>query len=292
MSATLVRQHKCRLFFLATEPSPLDEVLDELKALVDKYLPVLGPILGLKQEQTDAITTNFDKFVADAEALEHGTVDISTGLEGIVTDMLEIFKAFGLDYMNPTDDTPTDMDALLAQLEAGLGAALDILGPILGLTENQIKAAEDDIDSLIKDFEDVEHGHLDVDGGMEKILTDILNILKDLGAPVSLNEMGQTTTPKSIIDTILDELKDLVDRYLPIIGPLAGLTREQTKAIKENFDKFVVDVEGMEHGTVEIADGVIDICIDILHVLEAVRCGRHHSEHGRHDYAGRSALLA
>ena len=63
---------------------------------------MLGPVLGVSQEQIDAIVTNFDQFVTNAEDLEHGRVDISTGLEGMVTNMLEIFKALGLDYTNPS----------------------------------------------------------------------------------------------------------------------------------------------------------------------------------------------
>ena len=73
----------------------------------------------------------------------------------------------------------------------------------------------------------------------------------------------------TIIDMLLDELQHIVDTYLPIIAVVTDLTWAESQAIIENFDKFVADVEGMEHGTIEIATGVIDICIDILRVLEA-----------------------
>ena len=77
------------------------------------------------------------------------------------------------------------------------------------------------------------------------------------------------TAIPSVIDLLLNELQYIVDTYLPIVAVLTDLTWAQSQAIIENFDKFVADVEGMEHGTIEIATGTIDICIDILRVLEA-----------------------
>ena len=50
---------------------------------------------------------------------------------------------------------------------------------------------------------------------------------------------------------------------------MTDLTFAESQAIIKNFDQFVADVKGMEHGTVEIATGVVDICLEILHILEA-----------------------
>ncbi|XP_037079224.1 uncharacterized protein LOC119100219 [Pollicipes pollicipes] len=190
-----------------TEPSPVEKLLEELKALVDKYLPILGPIIGLTEDQVNAVISNFDKFVADCEALNHGTVDISTGLENMVTDIIEILRALGIDTTNPTDDTPTDLDGLLTQLESLLSKGLESLGPVLGLTDDQIKAAEADIDTLIKDIESAEHGHTDIDTALEKILTDVLNILKDCGAPILPRTVSMVTTEPSPVEKLLEELK-------------------------------------------------------------------------------------
>ncbi|XP_037079223.1 uncharacterized protein LOC119100218 [Pollicipes pollicipes] len=248
----------------STDPTPVDKILEELRAIVDKYLPILGPIIGLTQEQVDAVVSNFDKFVADVEALEHGTVDISTGIESMVTDIIEILRALGIDHTNPTDDTPTGLDGLLTKLEGLLDKLLESLGPVLGLTDDQIKAAEADIDTLIKDIESAEHGHTDIDTALEKILTDVLNILKDCGAPIL------STADPSPIDKILEQLQALVDKYLPILGPIIGLTQEQVDAVVSNFDKFVADVEALEHGTVDISTGIESMVTDIIEILRAL----------------------
>ena len=87
----------------ADTPSTLDQLLEELQAIVDQYLPILGPIFGLTEEQIAGVTANFDKFVADTEALEHGTVDVSTGVENIVTDLIEVLKALGIDDTLPSE---------------------------------------------------------------------------------------------------------------------------------------------------------------------------------------------
>ncbi|XP_037094631.1 uncharacterized protein LOC119114720, partial [Pollicipes pollicipes] len=253
---------------VTTPVSFLDKILEELQSLVDKYLPILGPIIGLTEKQALEARKQFDKFVADVEALEHGQVPTTDGLEAMITDILEILK-IGIDYNAPTDDTPTALDGLLAQLESALDTVLGLLGPILGLTDDQIKAAEADIDTLIKDIEAIEHGDVDVDGGLETVLMDLVKILHEFGIQTSLSFDVQGTTAPSVIDLILEELKHVVDTYMPIIGPAIGITKEEYESIITNFDKFVADIEGMEHGTIEIADGVIDICTDILHVLEA-----------------------
>ena len=89
--------------FAADTPSTLDQLLEELQAIVDQYLPVLGPLFGLTDEQIAGVVANFDKFVADVEALEHGTVDVSTGVEDIVIDLIEILKALGIDDTLPSE---------------------------------------------------------------------------------------------------------------------------------------------------------------------------------------------
>ena len=53
---------------------------------------------------------------------------------------------------------------------------------------------EADIDTLIKDLEDIEHGAIDVDGGLEKVVVDIFDILKDFGAPVQPHEFSEVTS--------------------------------------------------------------------------------------------------
>ena len=94
----------------------------------------------------------------------------------------------------PADDTPTSMDELLQQLESAFDGLLDKLGPLLNLTPEQVAQAEADIDTLIKDFEAIEHGAIDVDGGLENIVVDIFNILKDFGAPVRPHEISEVTS--------------------------------------------------------------------------------------------------
>ena len=83
--------------------------------------------------------------------------------------------------LSPADETPTEFDALLKELEAALDALLEALGPLLGLTDEQIQQIEGDIDTLVKDIEAIEHGEIDVDGGLEKVLADIIQILHDFG---------------------------------------------------------------------------------------------------------------
>ncbi|XP_043221574.1 uncharacterized protein LOC122381461 isoform X6 [Amphibalanus amphitrite] len=254
---------------VTTPKSVIDVLLEEIQALVDTYLPIIGPVLGLTDEQIQGVVQNVDKFVADTEALEHGQVDVTDGLEAMITDIIEILKALGIDWTAPTDETPTEFDALLKELEAALDALLDTLGPLLGLTDEQIQQIEADIDTLILDIEAIEHGETDVDGGLEKVLADIVKILHDFGVQSERKSEVEATTIPTIIDMLLDELQHIVDTYLPIIAIATDLTWAQSQAIIENFDKFVADVKGMEHGTIEIATGVIDICIDILRVLEA-----------------------
>ena len=84
-------------------------------------------------------------------------------------------------FLFAADETPTEFDALLKELEAALDALLDTLGPLLGLTDEQIQVIEADIDTLVKDIEAIEHGEIDVDGGLEQVLADLIKILHDFG---------------------------------------------------------------------------------------------------------------
>ena len=83
--------------------------------------------------------------------------------------------------LSAADETPSSFDVLLEELESGLNQVLDILGPLMGLTPEQILAVEADIDSIIRDFEAIEHGTIDVDNGLEALLTDWLKFLHDVG---------------------------------------------------------------------------------------------------------------
>ena len=77
-------------------------LLEEIQALIDTYLPILGPLLGLTDEQVQQIIEQVDKFVADTEALEHGQVDVTDGLMAMITDILEILKILGIDWTAPS----------------------------------------------------------------------------------------------------------------------------------------------------------------------------------------------
>ena len=83
--------------------------------------------------------------------------------------------------ISPADETPTEFDALLAELESALDALLTILGPLFGLTREQVQIIEADIDALIKDLESTEHGEIDIDSGLEIIVQDLIKILHDFG---------------------------------------------------------------------------------------------------------------
>ena len=73
--------------------------------------------------------------------------------------------------------------------------------------------------------------------------------------------------PKSLIDILLEEIQSLVDTYLPVIGPLFGLTAEQIQQVIEQVDKFVADTEALEHGQVDVTDGLMAMITDILEIL-------------------------
>ena len=91
-------------------------------------------------------------------------------------------------------DVPTTLDEVLFWLERGLNAVLDIVGPFIGLDYDETKAVEADIHTLINDIRDLGDGNIDVDRGLEKILTDMLVILGDFGVPTSQRKGGLTST--------------------------------------------------------------------------------------------------
>ena len=88
----------------------IDVLLEEIQALVDTYLPIIGPVLGLTDEQIQGVVQNVDKFVADTEALEHGQVDVTDGLEAMITDIIEILKALGIDWTAPSKSFKNEYD--------------------------------------------------------------------------------------------------------------------------------------------------------------------------------------
>ncbi|XP_043210984.1 uncharacterized protein LOC122375566 [Amphibalanus amphitrite] len=185
-----------------TPKSQIDILLEELQGLVDKYLLIIAPFIGLTEKQALQFRREFDKFVADVEALEHGQVPIADGLAAMITDVLEMLRILGIDWIAPTSETPTELDALLAELDSALTAVLDILGPVLGFSREKTEAIEADIDQLIADIEDIEHGRVDVDTGLEIVLQDILDMLHDFG--FSAQPM---TDDKLSMDSVLEGLQ-------------------------------------------------------------------------------------
>ena len=57
--------------------------------------------------------------------------------------------------------------------------------------------------------------------------------------------------------------------FLPAVAPMIGISFVQVFVIEKNYHDFVKNVEGIEHATIEPADGAVYIIIDILNVLEA-----------------------
>ena len=82
--------------------STLDVLLEEFQALVDIWLPILGPLFGLSEIDSIKIKRQVDKFVADTEALEHGQIDVTDGLTAMIDDILEILKLLGIDWTAPS----------------------------------------------------------------------------------------------------------------------------------------------------------------------------------------------
>lgn len=70
---------------------------------MDKYLPIIGPIIGISEIKALQVRKQFDKFVADTEALEHDQVAVTDGLLAMVDDMLEILRILGVDITEPSE---------------------------------------------------------------------------------------------------------------------------------------------------------------------------------------------
>ena len=78
-------------------------MLEQLEALVDKYIYIIGPIIGLTPKEILQFKNQFDQFVVDVEAVEHGLVPVVGGLEVVVTDVLELLKILHLDWTAPSE---------------------------------------------------------------------------------------------------------------------------------------------------------------------------------------------
>ena len=90
------------LCLFAAPKSQIDQLLEQLQDLVDTYLPIIAPFIGLTEKQAFQFRKQFDQFVADVEALEHGQVPVTEGLQAIVTDILEMLKILGIDWTAPS----------------------------------------------------------------------------------------------------------------------------------------------------------------------------------------------
>ena len=49
---------------------------------------------------------------------------------------------------------------------------------------------------------------------------------------------------------------------------MIGLTDEQVQGVIENGDKFVADTEALEHGQVDVTDGLVAMIDDLLEILK------------------------
>ena len=87
----------------AAPKTALDALLDELQSLVDTWLPIIAPIIGIPERDALAARKDFDHFVADVEALEHGQVDTTDGVVKMIDDLLEFLRHLGLDYNAPSE---------------------------------------------------------------------------------------------------------------------------------------------------------------------------------------------
>ena len=92
------------------------------------------------------------------------------------------------------DETPTDLDTLLARLDTEFNVIMDILGPYLGMSREKTEAIEADFAVMIEHIKDVEHGRIDLDTGLEQILQDVLDILNELGIQSQRKEVAKTAS--------------------------------------------------------------------------------------------------
>ena len=74
--------------------------------------------------------------------------------------------------------------------------------------------------------------------------------------------------PKSSLDVLLEEFQSLIDIWLPLLGPLFGLSEIDAIKITRQVDKFVADTEDVEHGRVDVTDGLASMITDILEILK------------------------
>ncbi|XP_037073667.1 uncharacterized protein LOC119094849 isoform X2 [Pollicipes pollicipes] len=248
-----------------TSKSIIDTILDELKDLVDRYLPIIGPLAGLTREQTKAIKENFDKFVVDVEGMEHGTVEIADGVIDICIDILHVLEAFDVDVTVPTTDGTTTLDEVLFWLEDGLNAVLDIVGPFIGMDYDKIKATEADLHTLINDIRSLGDGHIDVDHGLEAILTDILQILKDFGVPTV--HSNEPVNMHSLLHTLEHQFAGVVtslNKSLPM--PDALMTTLET-----DVHQLVMTIKTVTQNRLEDSNAVESMLQDMVKIVNDVK---------------------
>ena len=77
-----------------------------------------------------------------------------------------------------------------------------------------------------------------------------------------------STAPKSTLDVLLEEFQSLIDLWLPLLGPLFGISELDAIKITRQVDKFVADTEAVEHGQVDVTDGLAAMINDILEILK------------------------
>ena len=83
-----------------------------------------------------------------------------------------------------------------------------------------------------------------------------------------LHNPVMSIAPKSSLDVLLEEFQSLIDLWLPIIAPLFGLSELDAIKITKQVDKFVADTEAVEHGQVDVTDGLASMITDILEILK------------------------
>ena len=174
---------------------------------------------NIRRYSSDTSTTQcFDPMGTSHIVLTNNLVQRSTREKDISLQKIFPIKPFLLlkslscHIIPSADETPTPFDGLLADLEAALNALLDTLGPLLGLTDEQVKTIEADIDTLIKDLEAVEHGEIDIDGGLELVVQDLIKILHDFGVE-SAQELDMEVTSEFKSAVIIITVRTISTSY-------------------------------------------------------------------------------
>ena len=90
--------------------------------------------------------------------------------------------------------TAVSFDDLLKRLEVSFDTLLDKLRPLLNLSPEQVARAEADIISLTNNLRTMWNGETDTDSGLQNIVIDVSNILRDLGASVQQEDVSETTS--------------------------------------------------------------------------------------------------